>query len=141
MICPRRCRRPGAGSVSASTTVGKDRDTYIDTNPDGEYRVVAIPLREAGGLRTLQVQVDLINEREHGRHERRHEVCIGRCATAREVVRVHGAGVELRGVVADPVRASRSGVAWEGRIAEWVGRRCKAESRVEAALRVAVAAI
>lgn len=98
----------------------KDHDTYIDANPDGEYRVCSIPLLEPCSLCTLQVQVDLINEREHRRHEWRYELCIGRGATAGKIVRIHGAGVELRNVIADPVRASRSGPAWESRVTEWV---------------------
>jgi hypothetical protein len=97
-----------------------DHETYIDANPYSEYRVCGIPLLEPCSLCTLQVQVDLIDEREHCRSEWRYELCISRCATARKVVRVHWAGVELRDVIADPVRASRRSPAWECRITEWV---------------------
>lgn len=115
-------------------------DTYIDANPNGEQRVRGIPFLEPCSLCTLQIQVDLIDEREHRRHEWRHEFRISCRATAGKIVRVHGAGVELCDVIADPVRASRSGPAWECRVAKRVRRRCKTESRVETGLRVAVAA-
>jgi hypothetical protein len=114
--------------------VSKYYDTYIDANPHGKDRVGGIPLRESGSLHALQVQVDLINKREHGRCKWRDKLCIGSCATAREVVRVNWAGVELRDVIADPVRASRSRPARECRVTERVGRRRQTESWVEAGL-------
>jgi hypothetical protein len=60
--------------------------TYIYTNPNSEHRVRGIPLLEPCSLCTLQIQVDLIDEREHRRHEWRHEFCISGGAATREVV-------------------------------------------------------
>lgn len=136
-----RCRRPRSRTVSKTQMESLGNSTYVHANPDAEDRVSGSPFRETSCLRALQVQVHLVDEREHRRSERRHELRISCCATAGEIVRVHGAGVELCDVVAYPVWASRSGPARESWVAERVGRRCQAESWVEASLGVAVAAV
>lgn len=119
-----RCRHPRPNIFSKIQRESLGHNTYVHANPDAEHRVGGIPFGETSCLRTFQVQVHLVDEREHGGSERRDEFCVSSCATAGKIVRVHGAGVVLRDVISYPVRASRSGPAWEGRIAERIGRRC-----------------
>jgi hypothetical protein len=130
----RSCRHPRLGSVSRSHNERLNYNTHVDAYPDRKYRIGRIPLSEASRLRTLQIQVDLINEREHSRSERRDELGVSCCAATRKVVRIYRAGVELRNVVAYPIWASRSSIAWEGWVPERVGWGCEGKSRVEAGL-------
>ena len=116
----RSYRHPEPGIVSKLQIRGADHNTDIHTDPDREHRVGGIPLCESGCLYTLEVEIHLVNERKHRRSKWRDKLGISRCTPARKVVRVYGAGVELSDIIADPVRASGSGPAWESRVTERV---------------------
>lgn len=116
-----RCRRPNPKRISTYRAQKRLRkDTHIYSNPDGKHRIISIPFLEACCLGALEIKVYLVNEREHSRSERRHQLRISRCTAASKVVRVDRAGIILRNIVADPIRTARRGPAWEGWVAERV---------------------
>lgn len=117
-------------------------DTHIDTDPNSKKRVRRRPLYEARiALRNALVLVHLINERQHGRSVRLYKRSISGRAAGGKVVRKNRTRVELRDVEVDPVVATSRGPARKWWVSNWVGRRGQLLSRIEAGLRVAVAAV
>ena len=96
---------------------GKRKTTHIHTYPNSEHGVLRIPLREAGLLRALQKQVDLIDKRQDRVRERLHQFRVCGGAARGEIVRVHWGGVEFCDGIANPVGAAGGCVAGEGWIA------------------------
>jgi hypothetical protein len=56
------CRHP-ENIVSRLCSESIGYDTHIHANPNSKDGVSGVPLREAGGLRALQVQIHLIDKR------------------------------------------------------------------------------